>query len=226
MSKTARTHDISLIDYHVTDVETLSKVLNDAIAAACPMSCGTRYQEVYVLLLSWEDDDIGVDSEVAALEQVFRDLYGFDTGRWKIPSRMSHNALVSRLLSSLIQFESDDKLFITYYGGHGYMNEDRQCVWLWSVLRVIGYRSLELFSLAAPSSNLESATSSPGRRLSNGLVSKQCSKKQHAMSSSFSTAVRRQAPAATQVTALPKSSLLAGSRHLLLVSVSIPSPAI
>ncbi|KAL8661088.1 MAG: hypothetical protein Q9202_005902 [Teloschistes flavicans] len=130
MSKIARTHDISLIDYHVTDVETLGKVLNNAVAAACPKSGGTRYQDVYVLLLSWEDDDLGVDAEIDELEDVFRNIYSYQTGRWKIPSSMSHNALVFRLMQCLRNFESSDKLFITYYGGHGYMNDDRQCVWL------------------------------------------------------------------------------------------------
>ena len=26
-------------------------------------------------------------------------------------------------------FEGRDSLLIVYYGGHGYMNDDRQCVW-------------------------------------------------------------------------------------------------
>ncbi|KAI4197743.1 MAG: hypothetical protein LQ350_005718 [Teloschistes chrysophthalmus] len=125
MSKIARTHDISLIDYHVTDVETLGKVLNNAIAAACPRSGEPRYKEVYVLLLSWEEDDLGVDAEIDDLEVVFRDIYGYNTGRWKIPSSTSHNALVFRLMQSLSHFESSEKLFITYYAGHGYMNDDR-----------------------------------------------------------------------------------------------------
>ncbi|KAL8706246.1 MAG: hypothetical protein Q9201_000683 [Fulgogasparrea decipioides] len=130
MAKHARTHDISLIDYHVTDIETLAKVLNSAVTAACPKTRGNRYREVYVLLLSWADDDLGVETEVTELEAVFQDVYGYRTGQWKIPSRTSHNALVMRILQSLQDFESSDKLFIAYYGGHGYMNDDRECVWL------------------------------------------------------------------------------------------------
>lgn len=144
MSKFARTHDTSLIDYHVTDVAALGKVLNDAVAAACPKSSGLRYLEVYVLLLSWEDDDLGVDAEIDALEEVFRTIYGYATERWKIPSSMSHNALVFRLMQCLQHFESSDKLFITYYGGHGYMNDDRQCVWLWYVVLMTRF---EFFAL-------------------------------------------------------------------------------
>lgn len=125
-----RTHDISLIDYHVKDVETLGKVLNNAAAAAFPRSGSSRYCDVYVLLLSWDDDDLGVVGEIDDLETVFREIYGYKVERWKIPSTTSHNALVFQIMSSLRHFESSDKLFITYYGGHGYMNDDRQCVWL------------------------------------------------------------------------------------------------
>ncbi|KAL8790691.1 MAG: hypothetical protein Q9213_000539 [Squamulea squamosa] len=125
-----RTHDISLIDYHVKDVETLGKVLNNAAAAAFPRTTSSHYCDVYVLLLSWEDDDLGVVSEIDDLGAVFRDIYGYRVGKWKIPSTTSHNALVYQIMQSLRDFESSDKLFITYYGGHGYMNDDRQCVWL------------------------------------------------------------------------------------------------
>lgn len=131
MASNARTHDISLIDHHITDIETFGKVLNSAVAAAFPNAGIIRYREVYVLLLSWEDDDLGVRNEIRRLEAVFRDFYGYTVEQWKIPSRVSHNALVYRIMQSLQDFESNDKLFITYYGGHGYMNDDRQCVWLW-----------------------------------------------------------------------------------------------
>ncbi|KAL8726167.1 MAG: hypothetical protein Q9166_006884 [cf. Caloplaca sp. 2 TL-2023] len=125
-----RTHDISLIDFHVKDVEALGKVLHDAAAAAFPRSGSCLYCDVYVLLLSWEDDDLGVAAEIDDLEKVFRDIYGYRVDRWKIPSITSHNALVYHIMQSLRDFESNDKLFITYYGGHGFMNDDRQCVWL------------------------------------------------------------------------------------------------
>ena len=125
-----RTHDISLIDYHVKDIETFGKVLNNAAAAAFPRSRFSRYCDVYVLLLSWEDDDLGVEGEIDDLEAAFRDIYRYRVGRWKIPRSRSHNALVHQIIQALGDFESNDKLFITYYGGHGFMNDDRQCVWL------------------------------------------------------------------------------------------------
>ncbi|KAL8936126.1 MAG: hypothetical protein Q9216_005093 [Gyalolechia sp. 2 TL-2023] len=130
MAAKGRTHDISLIDHHVKDVETLCQVLNQALSAAFPKSSRSRYTDVYVLLISWEDDDLGVATEVDELEILFRQLYQYKTDHWKIPSTKSHNAVVRRIMQSLEEFESIDKLLIVYYGGHGYMNEDRQCVWL------------------------------------------------------------------------------------------------
>ncbi|KAL8921606.1 MAG: hypothetical protein Q9172_003931 [Xanthocarpia lactea] len=130
MAKNARTHDISMIDYHVTDVETLAKVLNNAVTAACPKASTTRYRGVYVLLLCWADDDLGVETELDGLDAVFQTVYHYKTDQWKIPSSFSHNALVFRIMQVLQDFESKDELLIMYYGGHGYMNDDRQCVWL------------------------------------------------------------------------------------------------
>lgn len=86
-----------------------------------------------MLLLSWEDDDLGVATEIADLRRVFDFSYHFLTSHWRIPSHKSHNALVRQVMQLLDESESRDKLLIVYYGGHGKMNEDRQCVWIWYV---------------------------------------------------------------------------------------------
>ncbi|KAI4086917.1 MAG: hypothetical protein LQ344_007182 [Seirophora lacunosa] len=117
------THDISRIDDHVKDVETLGKILNQATTQS-------RYKHVHVLLLSWEDDDLGVATEIAELQRVFDFSYRFQTSHWRIPSHKSHNALVRQVMQLLDESESRDKLLIVYYGGHGKMNEDRKCVWI------------------------------------------------------------------------------------------------
>ncbi|KAL8835228.1 MAG: hypothetical protein Q9170_003390 [Blastenia crenularia] len=125
-----RTHDISLIDHHVKDVKALCEILDQAVSAAFPRNSRSRYSGVHVLLLSWEDDDLGVTAEIDELEDVFVIVYCYETERWKIPGTKSHNALSRRIMRLLDDFESSDKLLVVYYGGHGYMNEDRQCVWL------------------------------------------------------------------------------------------------
>ena len=54
-----RTHDISSENYHVKDIETFGETLEKVAAAAFPGNGYSRYKEVYVLLLSWEADDLG-----------------------------------------------------------------------------------------------------------------------------------------------------------------------
>ena len=128
-----RTHDISSASYHVKDVQALGKVLTEAGNAAFPNRGRSRYKEAHVLLLSWEDDDLGVIDEVNDLQDVFRQSYNYETEVWKIPGTRSHNSLATRILQLLADHEARDSLLIVYYGGHGLMNDDRQCIWSWSV---------------------------------------------------------------------------------------------
>lgn len=127
----SRTHDISRIDYHIEDLETFGDILNEAALAAFPNRGRTRYAAVHVLLLSWENDDLGVHTELSELQSVLQTYYSFNTQEWRIQSIRSHNSLGLRIMEFLEQFESEDNLLVIYYGGHGYMNDDRQCVWSW-----------------------------------------------------------------------------------------------
>ena len=65
------THDISNTSCHVKDIEALGKILNSASSAAFPNNGASRYKEVHVLLLSWEDDNLGVSLEVGMFEVPF-----------------------------------------------------------------------------------------------------------------------------------------------------------
>lgn len=126
-----RTHDISHTPCHVRDIGVLSDILNSAASAAFPNRGFSRYKEVHALLLSWEDDNLGVIDEVIELEDVFRHTYRFEVEVWRIPTGRSHNSLAAKILGFLNDYESKDNLLIVYYGGHGYMNDDPQCVWSW-----------------------------------------------------------------------------------------------
>lgn len=128
-----RTHDISRIPYHVKDIGALGLILTSAVTAAFPNRGLSRYKEVHVLLLSWEDDNPGVVNEIGELYEVFRQIYHFEVEGWRIPSERSHNTLAAKLLGFLDDYESQENLLIVYYGGHGSMNDDRQCVWSWYV---------------------------------------------------------------------------------------------
>ena len=128
----SRTHDISLSQYHVRDLTTFGETLTKAAIHAFPKD-GTlpRYHEVHVLLLSWEDDSLGVAKEISELDDVLRQAYNYRTEQWRIPGERSHNALATRLTAFLGDYETKDNLLIVYYGGHGCMNDNRQCVWSW-----------------------------------------------------------------------------------------------
>ena len=90
-----------------------------------------RYDAVHVLLISWEHDNLGVIEEISDLQHVFQNLYHYSTEKFSIPSSRVHNALAKRLADSLYQHEAKENLLIVHYGGHGHMNDDRQCIWSW-----------------------------------------------------------------------------------------------
>lgn len=115
------------------DVKALGDLLNSAATAAFPNQGLSRYKGIHALLLNWKDDNLGVVNEIDELEDVFRQIYHFQVERWEIPSKRPHNALAAKLLGFLDDYESKENLLIVYYGGHGSMNDDRQCVWSWYV---------------------------------------------------------------------------------------------
>ena len=133
LASISRTHDISRISYHVSDLETFGDIVTKAAAAAFPNTKHSRYQNVFVLLFSWEHDELGVISEVQELDDVLSQIYHFHTEQWKIPNINSHNALAFRLMEFLKNYGTSSNLLLIYYGGHGHMNDDRQCIWSWYV---------------------------------------------------------------------------------------------
>ena len=128
MRPETRTHDISFSNSHIKDLKTFGDYVTNAVAAAFPNGRKSRYTGVFVLLLSWEDDNLGVTSEINELKDVFNQRYNFKTEEWKIPSNRSHNKLGRRLLEFL-DHEGKENLLIVYYGGHGFMDDNRQCIW-------------------------------------------------------------------------------------------------
>jgi len=77
---------------------------------------------------------LGVSHEVDRLGDLFEKLYGFNVKTWLIPSdSTSHFDLMTKACGFLKEFDSNDNLFIIYYAGHGYINQDRQSTWSWYV---------------------------------------------------------------------------------------------
>ena len=130
-----KTHDVSSVNFHVRDLETFGQTLSCATAALFPNETpgGSRYDEVHVLFLSWEDDLLRGSEEIAELRKVFRQSYHYSTEEWQIPSNRSHNKLVKHMAEFLEAHEDRRALLIVYYAGHGHLNDDRQLVGAWSV---------------------------------------------------------------------------------------------
>ena len=114
------THDIALmalVDEHIPSVEKFGEDLQVAITAAWPTRHGNRYKEAHVLMLSWEDDNLGVEREIRRLKHVFSALYRFDVQEFKIPSKTPGKATTSRI-SDFLENDSPSSLLIVYYAGH------------------------------------------------------------------------------------------------------------
>ena len=105
-------------------------MVEQATQKAFPNEGNSRYSAVNVLLLSWEDDDLQVIAELERLRQVFELRYQFSAEQWSIPSSDSHGELQDRLRAFTKTYGKEDALLIVYYGGHGYLDDFRQPVWL------------------------------------------------------------------------------------------------
>jgi len=62
-----RTHDISFTEDHVADINLVAAQINAAVQAGWAKRHEIRYSKAYVLLLSWEQDDLGVHTEINEL---------------------------------------------------------------------------------------------------------------------------------------------------------------
>ncbi|KAH6869320.1 hypothetical protein B0T10DRAFT_594752 [Thelonectria olida] len=80
-----------------------------------------RYTAVNVLLLAWEDDDIGahLDAELNELDHTFRVEFNYSVQRYRIPSRNSELSLNACIAQFILVCGGEENLIIVYYSGHG-----------------------------------------------------------------------------------------------------------
>jgi len=97
---------------------------NKSIPKTPPRS---KYKNVYVLLLSWADDDLGVIKELEELNQLFKTTFNFTTHTWTIPSEESEYELMREVMN-FRQGKNQGDLIILYYGGHAGGNP-QECIW-------------------------------------------------------------------------------------------------
>ncbi|KAL9572694.1 hypothetical protein ACKAV7_003164, partial [Fusarium commune] len=87
------THDTTKSQHHMNNFEQFVDDLQSAAKRAFPNSAYSRYSEVQVLLIRWEEDELEVDWELNELRRVFHNLYGFTTDKFLIPTQNSHRKL-------------------------------------------------------------------------------------------------------------------------------------
>lgn len=110
---------------HLESFEEFFEDLNRAAKTVLPRT-SRRYRDVVVLLLQWQDDDLGTETEVNDLERVFRDTYHYRTERYLIPSKDSATQLEYKLNDFRKAHDHESSLLILYYGGHGSLGFNKQ----------------------------------------------------------------------------------------------------
>ena len=70
-----------------------------------------------MLLLRWEDDDLGVETELNDLHHVFTDLFHYGVVTYEIPSDKPDKALKRRVFDFL-EHDGLETLLLLYYAGH------------------------------------------------------------------------------------------------------------
>ena len=68
-------------DDHLDNFEEFFEHLNRAAKSVLPR-VSRRHSDTFVLLLRWEDDDLGTETELNDLEDVFRHVYHYNTERY------------------------------------------------------------------------------------------------------------------------------------------------
>ncbi|RYP17505.1 hypothetical protein DL765_004469 [Monosporascus sp. GIB2] len=124
------THDISRVNFHIKHLPDFARTLEDSAARAFPnRGHSQRYKKVHALLLHWRCDDLFVLPELEDLETCFREDYNFETETFSIPSDNAHLDLMLKIGAMIKEYESQDTLFIVYYGGHARIDNSRQSTW-------------------------------------------------------------------------------------------------
>lgn len=127
MEDRATTHYGPFSQPHVA-LEDFTTDLTKAVKRVLPTS-SRGYTSVNVLLLRWEDDDLGTEEEIQALDKLFRETYNYDTKRKTIPSNNPRPALRRIIVDFHEKHDSKTGLLIVYYGGHGIKRSNNQSMW-------------------------------------------------------------------------------------------------
>ncbi|KAE9379701.1 hypothetical protein N431DRAFT_553822 [Stipitochalara longipes BDJ] len=118
-------------NYHVS-LQQFGKDLQAAAKAVFPNGSSSRYTDVSVLILSWEDEDpqLPVSIEIEKLYAVFQHVYHFETEHWKIPNHNCHYRVTKKIMDFVAPTDDiDHHLKIVYYAGHARLMDTRSLAW-------------------------------------------------------------------------------------------------
>lgn len=124
-------------DAHIS-LQNFQEEVCNATDLAFPKDQVSRYTDVHVILLLWEDEDpdMQVYSEISDLREVLLKDYNFSVDVYSIPSTRSHPLLQNRI-SKFLEFnrcigtganQKQNALKIVYYGGHGSLTLNRELI--------------------------------------------------------------------------------------------------
>jgi hypothetical protein len=115
---------VSLVGEHAQDIKSVAERLQEAVDAAWPTRGHNQYSRVYVLMLYWEEDDLGVAEEVWALQNIFMTSYYYSVRVFEIPSAKPTTRLQTRI-AEFLKHDGPNTLLIVYYAGHAIQDQQR-----------------------------------------------------------------------------------------------------
>ena len=111
------THPRNFDHHHVERLQEFTNDLHQALQGSSPpRTC--PYTAVHVLLLRWDEDDLGVHREISRLRSVFRDQFRFEVEEWNIPTLDPYHSLQDKIFHLQKSHQTPSDLLIVYYGGH------------------------------------------------------------------------------------------------------------
>ena len=115
---------------HLDNFDDFLNHLNRAAHSVLPR-VSRRHTGTFVLLLRWEDDDLGTKAELQDLEEVFREDYHYNTETYLLPSNDPTTQLEYKLNDFRRAYDNGTNLLLLYYGGHGFLDHKRPSRSIW-----------------------------------------------------------------------------------------------
>ncbi|RDL31360.1 uncharacterized protein BP5553_09569 [Venustampulla echinocandica] len=125
------THDTCRAKYHMKELGTFARRVEEAALRAFPNRGRSRYKQVIAVLIQWGDDNSTVQPEIDRMRTILEACYGFYTHLWHIPSTASHLKLMSMALQFVQDYGTSDNLLVVYYGGPSVISNSGQSTWMY-----------------------------------------------------------------------------------------------